>query len=203
MRRLLHVVVGLVTALGVGSVAGARTLPFEGTTMLEFGPLGTFMGTSTGVATVNGGGTGTHLVTLALGAGTVIGPLNAAVTATSISGTIPSISITANNAWSRGSGTFFGISGGPPLAGSAQLPIGGLMRICLTAGCAASMPLSLTGTGTVHTVGSTTVTTTTRGVGVGAPSRPRVATSGSPLRRAPGRSARRTRSRAPPTAASA
>ena len=163
MGKQLWIAVGLVMALGMGGVAQARTLPFEGTTMLEFGPLGTFMGTGTGVATVNGGGTGIHLVTIALGAGTVIGPLNQSVTATSISTTIPSISITANNLWTRGSGTFFGISGGPPLSGSAQLPVHGLMRICLATGCAASLPLSLTATS--HASGSTFIVT--RGVGIG------------------------------------
>ena len=38
MRRQLLIVAGLVMTLGMGGVAQAKTLPFEGTTMLEFGP---------------------------------------------------------------------------------------------------------------------------------------------------------------------
>jgi hypothetical protein len=119
--------------------AGAAALNWHGTIQLDLGAIQTRGITGTGTATVNNSSGGTHLNTIRLNGG-ITDSAAGSVTDPDTSGTIPTIFV----AGTLGSGTFTGISGGPP--GGGVLPLPGLARVCIqTTGCAGLfIPLALT-----------------------------------------------------------
>ena len=138
MLRLLRVFAPLALVLAAGS-APASQLPWSGTFSLEFGTVPPIVAQGGGVATLNGSSTVGHLQTLRLAGGIA--------KATTIPLTDPEnpglVSLRATA--SLGTGTFSGISGGPPLPPAGNvLPVRGLLRICLALpGCSANLPVPL------------------------------------------------------------
>ncbi len=137
MLRLLRVFAPLALVFGAGS-APASQLPWSGTFSLEFGTLPSIVAQGGGVATLNGSSTVGHLQTLRLAGGIT----HATTIPITDPDAAPIVSLRATAL--LGTGTFSGISGGPPLAGNV-LPVGGSVRICLlTAGCGINLPIPLT-----------------------------------------------------------
>ncbi len=137
MLRLLRVVTPLALVLAAGS-ASASQLPWNGTFSLEFGTVPPIVGQGGGVATLNGSSTVGHLQTLRLAGGIT--------KATTIPLTDPEATslVSLRATASLGTGTFSGISGGPPLLGNV-LPVKGLVKICLLLpGCTINLPIPLT-----------------------------------------------------------
>jgi hypothetical protein len=139
-----YVVAGAVAAgLGMAGPAAAATLEWAGTLVIELGATPPIVATGTGVATVNGSSGLGHLNTLRL-AGGITAATTLPVTDPGIT-TIVSVRVTAQ----LGTGTFSGISGAPPLSGTPQLPIQGVVRLCLVLpGCGISLPIPMTVGGT-------------------------------------------------------
>ncbi len=159
--RLLRVFAPWALLLAAGS-APASTLNWNGTFSLEFGTIPPIVAEGGGVATVNGSSTASHLQTLRIDGGITH--------ATTIPLTDPEattlVSLRATAA--LGTGTFSGISGGPPLAGNT-LPVAGLVKICLVVpGCSIHLPVPLTvgGTKGVGIGGRITVNTFSTGAGL-------------------------------------
>jgi hypothetical protein len=115
--------------IGAAGSAGASTLAFTGSLTLEFGPILNFgprwrmTASGAGFALVNGSGTGAHLSSLALAGGT-IGPITTSVP--SVWGTATeSVRFTGVQ---NLSGSFTGLSGGPP--GGGPMGLSGLAKVC-------------------------------------------------------------------------
>lgn len=145
MRRLLLFSVGIAAlSLVVAGQASAKAIDWAGTMVLELGPLPPLVTNGSGVATVNSSSGSNHLSTLRL-AGGISGTDIAPVTDPEVTGTIPSVRVTAT----LGTGTISGIvaNTNPVLgqvAGNRTLPVLGLARVCIAvAGCAAALPLQL------------------------------------------------------------
>jgi hypothetical protein len=153
--------------LGLAGSARAATLGFTGTLTLSVIPQPWYLGPLTvnaatagsGVALVNGSGGGSHLNSLAIGAG-AFGPFSIASTwIGSASPTINSVRFTniANLTGSFGPG----LSGGPP--GGGAMGLTGLTKICLVfAPCQFAgivVPLSPTVGGAGFGIGGTHLTT--------------------------------------------
>ncbi len=137
MLRLLRVFAPLALVLAAGS-APASQLPWSGTFSLEFGTVPPIVAQGGGVATLNGSSTVGHLQTLRLAGGIT----NATTIPITDPAAAPVVSLRATA--SLGTGTFSGISGGPPLAGNV-LPVRGTVRICLLLpGCSINLPIPLT-----------------------------------------------------------
>jgi hypothetical protein len=135
MRRLIV----LAAALFLAGQASAKTLDWYGTLDAEMWKGAGFTLYGSGVATVNGSSGGAHLSTLRL-AGGITGSGIVPVTDPEVTPQVKSII----GDMRLGTGTWTGISGGPPL-GQDQLPVGGFMRVCLfLEGCGANLPFALT-----------------------------------------------------------
>ncbi len=139
MLRRLRVFVPLALVLAAGS-APASQLPWSGTFSLEFGTVPPIVAQGGGVATLNGSSTVGHLQTLRLAGGIT----NATTIPITDPAAAPVVSLRATA--SLGTGTFSGISGGPPLPPAGNvLPVRGLLRICLALpGCSGYLPVPLT-----------------------------------------------------------
>ena len=136
VRNLLGIALAGLLALGMAGSAGAASLSYSGS--LSFG-LATLPGAS-------GPGSGTyvgptHITSISFGAGQ-FGPVQVSLPVTS-SGTIQSVRISG---LANLSGTFTGLSAGPPAGG--QLGMSGQAKICLVfataCGSAVVVPLSPT-----------------------------------------------------------
>jgi hypothetical protein len=140
-RNLLGIALAGFLALGLAGSASAATLDFTGTLTVQIATLPVAVGTGTGVASVNGSAGGVHLTTLALGGGS-FGPITVSLPLTS-NATMQSIRITGIN---NLTGTFTGISGGPP--GGGPMGVSGLAKLCIGfAACPyAQVPFPLTPT---------------------------------------------------------
>jgi hypothetical protein len=138
------VAVGVLAAGAVATgPAVASTLEWKGTLVIDLGPTPPIVATGTGVATVNGSSGLGHLSTLRLAGG--IATTNTIPVTDPAVTTLISLSVTAD----LGTGTFSGISGGPPLTGTPTLPVQGVVKMCLfTPGCAGTLPIPLTANGT-------------------------------------------------------
>ncbi len=159
--RLLRAFAPWALLLAAGS-APASTLGWNGTFSLEFGTIPPIVAKGGGVATVNGSSTASHLQTLRLDGGIT--------NATTIPLTDPEATtlVSLRATASLGTGTFSGISGGPPLAGNT-LPVPGLVKICLVVpGCSIHLPVPLTvgGIQGVGIGGRITVNTFSGGAGL-------------------------------------
>jgi len=152
-RRMLIALVGLL-AVGVAGSAGAATLDFTGTLNLRMGYYPAFIVPGSGTAQVTDDGSA-HLLSLTLPGG-IFGPFTSIMTVSYIS--TPSIRLTlAGNL----TGSFSGISGGPP--GGGPMGLQGLAKICLlfatNCGTAIVMPLTPTGGGAGFGIGGTRTAT--------------------------------------------
>lgn len=131
----------LLAAMLVAGQASAKAIDWHGTLVLELwqGTAVTFQGS--GVATVNNSSGGAHINTLRL-AGGITDSGVIPVTDPETTGTIKEVRVS----YARlGTGTLASVSGGPPLAPPATLPIQGYARVCLLVpGCLVSLPLNLT-----------------------------------------------------------
>ena len=138
--QLLAIAVAAALALGAVS-ARAGPLPFKCTLTVQIATLPSIVAAGGGVASVNGSAGGGHLSTLALAGGS-FGPLTVSLPLTSVS-TMQSIRVTGIN---NLTGTFTGISGGPP--GGGPMGVTGLAKLCLIfAACPyANVPVPLTPT---------------------------------------------------------
>jgi len=147
----LGIMIGAVLALGAGD-ARAGPLPFTGTLSFRIATLPKVVGAGAGIASVNGSAGGLHLSTLALGGGT-FGPITTSIPLTTPS-TINSVIFTGIN---NLTGTFTGISGGPP--GGGPMGLSGIAKICIGfAPCsyaAVPIPLSPTSGGAGFGIGGT------------------------------------------------
>jgi hypothetical protein len=151
-------------AVGVAGSAGAATLDFVGTLRLKFGSYAnepipfTIPGSGSAQATDDGS---LHLLSFLLPGG-AFGPASMSLPTTS-SGTMGSFRITgAMNL----TGSFGGISGGPP--GGGPMGLSGLAKVCIlpeSMGCPGffPVPLSPTGGGAGFGIGGTVTTTTNTG----------------------------------------
>jgi hypothetical protein len=110
--------------MGVTGGVQAGPLPFTGTLTVAIATLPVAVGTGAGIASVNGSAGGVHLTTLALGGGT-FGPITVSLPLTSTP-SIQSVRVTGIN---NLTGTFTGISGGPP--GGGPMGLTGLAKLCL------------------------------------------------------------------------
>ena len=149
--KVLGIMIGAVLALGAGD-ARAGPLPFTGTLSFRIATLPKVVGAGAGIASVNGSAGGLHLSTLALGGGT-FGPITTSIPLTTPS-TINSVIFTGIN---NLTGTFTGLSGGPP--GGGPMGLSGVAKICIGfAPCqyaAVSVPLSPTTGGAGFGIGGT------------------------------------------------
>jgi hypothetical protein len=148
--------IGAVLALGAGD-ARAGPLPFTGTLTFRIATLPGVVGAGAGIASVNGSAGGVHLTTLALGGG-IFGPITTSIPLTSNS-TLNSVVFTGMN---NLTGTFTGISGGPP--GGGPMGLSGIAKICGLgfASCQyanISIPLAATPGGAGFGIGGTVTAT--------------------------------------------
>ena len=147
---LLGVTIAVVLALGAGD-ARAGPLPFTGTLTLKIATLPGIVGAGGATASVNG----IHLTTLALGGGS-FGPITTSIPLTSNS-TLNSVIFTGIN---NLTGTFTGISGGPP--GGGPMGLSGVAKICIgfapCAYAAVNIPLAPTSGGAGFGIGGTVTT---------------------------------------------
>jgi hypothetical protein len=139
--KVLGIAIAGVLALAAGD-ARAGPLPFTGTLTLRIATLPQVIGPSSGIGSVNASAGGVHLNSLFLAGGT-FGPLTTSIPLTTPS-TINSVIFTGIN---NLTGTFTGISGGPP--GGGLMGLQGVAKICLGfASCAYSavvVPLTPSG----------------------------------------------------------
>ena len=140
-RRMLISLVGLL-AIGIAGSARAATLDFTGTLSVQIArfPFPTFVVPGAGTAQVTDDGS-FHLLSFALPGG-AFGPINMSLPVTAHAET-QSIWMTS---LANLTGTFSGISGGPP--GGGAMGLSGLGRICLlfATGCGSFVPFPLTPT---------------------------------------------------------
>ena len=148
---VLGITIAGVLALGAGD-ARAGPLPLTGSLTLRIATLPKIVGTGAGIASVNGSAGGVHLTTLALGGG-IFGPITSSIPLTA-NATLNSIIFTGIN---NLTGTFTGISGGPP--GGGPMGLSGIAKICIGfAPCsyaAVPIPLSPTSGGAGFGIGGT------------------------------------------------
>jgi len=147
--KILGIMIGAVLALGAGD-ARAGPLPFTGTLTFRIATLPGVVGAGAGIASVNGSAGGGHLSTLALGGGS-FGPITTSIPAP------PTINSVIFTGIDNLTGTFTGISGGPP--GGGSMGILGVAKICLVfapcAYAAVSVPLTPTLGGAGFGIGGT------------------------------------------------
>jgi hypothetical protein len=137
MRRLVLLIAGVLIA----GQAGAKSLEWHGTILMELWAGAKVSNQGSGVATVNDSSGGAHLSTLRL-AGGITGSTTIPVTDPEVSGTMKSIRV---NDAGLGTGTLSGISGAPPIAPPAALPLPGFMRVCLfQPDCTFNLPMDMT-----------------------------------------------------------
>jgi len=135
MRRLFVLLTTMVVATMAGQ-GGAENLDWRGTLDFELDGKNSAL-PGTGVATVNSSGGGAHLSTLRAGGITGTGTITLERTEDVKSVRFVSVRL--------GTGTLSGISGAPPLAPPAALPIAGVFRLCvLVENCAAPMDFDMT-----------------------------------------------------------
>jgi hypothetical protein len=153
-RALLTALAGLI-AVGMAGSAGAATLSFTGTLRLHLATIPAFVVSGSGSAQVSDDGN-LHLSSLLLPGGT-FGPTSTIIPITAAS-ELPSVRLTLTK---NLSGSFAGISGGPPGGGSMGLE--GVAKICLPFGpdCSTnvSVPLTPTTGGAGFGIGGTVTTT--------------------------------------------
>ncbi len=147
MLRWRAALVASSLVLGATSPARAAELAFTGSLAFQIGSFESIAVPGSGVATVNGDGTGGLLTQLSLPSGVFgVSGLSVPLGLSPLSG----VQVTAE----AGTGSFSRVEGG--LGGS--LPILGVARICLFAACGddppltASLPLSVIGVGGTETV---------------------------------------------------
>jgi hypothetical protein len=121
--KVLGIAIAGVLALAAGD-ARASPLSFTGTLTLRIATLPGIVGASAGIGSVNASAGGIHLTTLSLAGGT-FGPVTTSIPVTS-SSTLNSVIFTGIN---NLTGTFTGISGGPP--GGGPMGLSGVAKICL------------------------------------------------------------------------
>lgn len=159
MRKSWQLAVCAVSAFALvlaSGQAGAKTIDWQGTLVLDLGVLGDFTGTGGGVATVNDSSGGNHLNTLRIDNGITAG---GTVPVTDPETTQTIVSVIVEDA-ALGAGTFGNISGVGPVSPNA-LPVSGLAKVCLVfVGCSSFLPLDVSqgpataiGVGGVLTIG--------------------------------------------------
>ena len=149
--KVLGIMIGAVLALGAGD-ARAGPLPFTGTLTLRIATLPGIVATGAGIGSVNGSAGGVHLTTLALGGG-LLGPVTTSIPIPN-NPTLNSVIFTGIN---NLTGTFTGISGGPP--GGGPMGLSGVAKICIgfapCAYAAVNIPLAPTPGGAGFGIGGT------------------------------------------------
>ena len=147
MRTFLRRLAASLLFLAVAAPAGAKSVPWSGTLVLELGTLPALVGQGAGVATVNSTSGSDALNTLRL-AGGIAALTTVPVTDPEVTGQIKSVVIDAT----LGSGTLSGIAGKLPgatppgqITGARALPVIGTARVCiLVPGCTYDLELQLT-----------------------------------------------------------
>jgi hypothetical protein len=125
----------------VAGPVSAKTLEWHGTLKMELWPGATVSNQGSGVATVNDSSGGAHLSTLRV-AGGITGSVVIPLTDPEVTGTMKSIRVDPAR---LGTGTLTGISGAPPIAPPAAIPLPGVMRVCIfQPDCAYFLPMELT-----------------------------------------------------------
>lgn len=163
MRGLSTLAGVLIIGLGLGAVAEAATLEWEGSAMVSLATLRRTIFTGTGVATVNGSGGLGDLTQIRLAGG---------ITGTTINlltdprnPTLVSLRVTGVH---LGTGTITGISGGA-VHGNNTLPVPGTPKLCvLFPGCANYLPIPFTVSGTMGIGIGATITVNALSKGNGA-----------------------------------
>jgi hypothetical protein len=163
MRRLSTLAGVLIIGLGLGAVAEAATLEWEGSAMFSLGTLKRTVYTGTGVATVNGTGGLGDLTKIRMAGGITVTTINLLTDPKN-----PTLMSLRQTGVRLGTGTITGISKGA-IHGNDTLPVVGTPKLCiLFPGCANYLPIPLTENGTVGAgIGATiTVNTFSKGIGV-------------------------------------
>jgi hypothetical protein len=143
MRRLAALTLTAVLGLGLGGAAGAATVEWSGTLVVDIGRWGHFEHYGTGVATVNGSAGGKHINTIYWTRGlTFTGGNNAPETIPLTDPDTPTLVTLRATGLRMETQTFNGISGGPPLGSkNTGVPPGRLKMCVLFPGCANYMPM--------------------------------------------------------------
>jgi hypothetical protein len=129
----------LLAVLLLAGQAGAKTMEWHGTLVLDLGFMKSAIYEGSGVATVNNSSGGAHMSTLNLGTG-ITGTDAIPVTDPNTTPQVKTIIIEAT----MKTNTLTGISGAPPM-GDGVLPIAGYTRVCLfVPGCAANINMNNT-----------------------------------------------------------
>jgi hypothetical protein len=120
---MMTTLVGLL-AIGIAGGAGAATLPYTGTLSVRIATLPEVVAPGAGTAQVTDDGS-FHLLSFTLAGGS-FGPITTSIPITSGGGDLNSVIFTAIG---NLTGTFAGISGGPPAGGT--MGVSGVTKICL------------------------------------------------------------------------
>jgi hypothetical protein len=149
MRKLLSLIAAGGLLVGMASQAQATVLEYEGTLFVSIGTLPPMIAVDTGVATINGSASNSHIGSISFDGGLTTGatiPLTDPDNATLITliGAIALPTASQNNGLS-------GLSNGAPIVGDNQMAIaGGGFTICLLfANCVGPLPIPITVNGTV------------------------------------------------------
>jgi hypothetical protein len=143
MRRIATLVLTAVVGLGLTGAAGAATVEWSGSLIVDTGRWGHFEHYGTGVATINGSAGGKHINTIHWTQGlTFTGGNNVPETVQLTDPrTLTLITLRATGL-RLGTQTFNGISGGPPLGSkNTGVPPGRLKMCILFPGCANYIPI--------------------------------------------------------------
>ena len=137
MRKLASLSVAVVLSLGLASGSRASVVEWAGTLETSLGNFGTLVTMGTGLATINGSGTTSHIGTIHFGPNQISGNITLPLTDPE-NATL--VTLVGENLTLPVSGDLSGISGGPPLA-EGILALGGRFKVCLIVpGCAAYLP---------------------------------------------------------------
>ena len=166
MHKCLSLAVAALLSLGLASGSRASIVEWAGT--LETGLLnfGTLVTTGTGLATINGSGTTSHITTIHFGPNQISGSITIPLTDPD-NATL--VTLIGENVTLPVSGDLKGISGGPPLAEGTML-LGGRFKVCiLFPGCSVHLPFPFAnqlGTIGLGLGGTLTVNTHSAGIGL-------------------------------------
>ena len=135
----------LLAAMLIAGPAGAKTIDWHGTVVLDLGALESAVLQGSGVATVNDSSGSAHLSTLRLNGGFTDSDIDSGHRPEHHAGRSSRSSFgTGREALKPQTATLTGISGAPPL-GQNALPLGGYTRVCIfAAGCTTNLPINNT-----------------------------------------------------------
>ncbi len=169
MHKCLSLAVAALLSLALAPESRASIVEWAGTLETSLGNFGTLVTTGTGLATINGSGTTSHINTIHFGPNQISGNITLPLTDPD-NATL--VTLIGENVTLPVSGDLKGISGGPPLA-DGSMPVGGRFKVCFNFGgpfdCNIYLPfpfLNTAATAGLGVGGTLTVNTFSKGVGL-------------------------------------